>query len=200
MICLEQIFLLMKTPEAVWLTVWTVWHLQSYGLYGAHSNPGCNCASIQFLCWCPVRSQRISSFKMNRAALRSMPLPEPQTFVRARRQHTEHTLSSSETSARSLRNDDGLYVPVVLGHLQAYSVRAQYNRIVGIYVQEEYYTRGRASDSERWLPADFEWVLIMQNESPAPEPMSRQQVLSRISSEGLESPECDLLELPDQNE
>ena len=24
----------------VWLTVWTVWHLQPYGLYGAHSNPG----------------------------------------------------------------------------------------------------------------------------------------------------------------
>ena len=23
----------------VWLTVWTVWHLQPYGLYGAHSNP-----------------------------------------------------------------------------------------------------------------------------------------------------------------
>ena len=25
---------------AVWLAVWTVWHLQPYGLYGAHSNPG----------------------------------------------------------------------------------------------------------------------------------------------------------------
>ena len=24
----------------VWLTVWTVWHLQSYGPYGAHSNSG----------------------------------------------------------------------------------------------------------------------------------------------------------------
>ena len=138
------------------------------------------------------------------AALRSMPLPEPQTFVRGRRQHTEHTLTSSDTSARSLRMDDGLYVPAVLGHLQAYSVRApvraQYNRIVGRYVQEEYYARGRASDSERWSPEDFEWVLTMQNESPAPEPMIRQKVLSRISSEILESPECDLLELPDQNE
>ena len=28
----------------VWLTVRTVWHLQPYGPYGAHSNPGCGTA------------------------------------------------------------------------------------------------------------------------------------------------------------
>ena len=133
-----------------------------------------------------------------------MPLPEPQTFFRrrqARGQHPRPDLTRLGASARSLQADDGLLDPAVLGRLQAVAARAQYNRMVGIYVQEAFDTRRVSSDSAQWLFEDFELLLTMQDaSSDHAGRVVQQQVIRRITSEGLEPPEYDLLELPNQNE
>ena len=134
-----------------------------------------------------------------------MPLPEPQTFVRRRQARGQHPTSAfssdlSSAPARSSQWEDGF-----LGHelrrFQAVAARAQYNRMVGRYVQEAHYTRRGSSNPERELLEDFELMLTMQDDSSEHlDRVIRQQVLDRLSSEGLEAPQYDLLDLPDGNE
>ena len=114
----------------------------------------------------------------------SMELPEPQTFVRRRRtrgQHPRASLESSGASARSSQWQDGLLGPA-FRRLQAVDARAQYNRMVGRYLQEAHYTPRGSSVLERGFLEDFEWMSTMQVDlSEHPDRVTRQQVLRWIS-------------------
>ena len=178
----------------LWQDGFRAQHNRIVGRYlqeGHHTRRGSSQeAPPPYTAWVPAFRQSIS-------------LPEPQTFVRRRQtrgQHPRASLESSGASARSSLWQDGLLGPA-FRRLQAVDARAQYNRMVGRYLQEAHYTPRGSSVLERGFLEDFEWMSTMQvDSSEHPDRVTRQQVLQWISSEGLEAPQYDLLDLPDQNE
>ena len=133
-----------------------------------------------------------------------MSRPNPITFIRRREVRPANLGSTTQESINGFTHSQrfGILPNSIWRYPDAIAPRVHYNRLVGRYVHQEYYSGRTLLHNHQWTDEVFEMMLTNQDEDRRIhenlDGSIRKQVLGQAFAE-FEHPQQDLLDLPDTN-